>query len=223
MATKRKKQAKATPEVSAEEKIMQAARKVFTEKGFEATRTRDIAKEAGINLALLNYYYRSKEKLFEVVMKENFGHFLNGVLEIANNEQTTWQQKVERLVAHYTDMLLQNPGIPLFVLNEARSNPGKLKALLQTGSGLLGSSFIKQLQAAMLAGEITPVNPQHLLMNIMGLTVFPFASAPMLKTVTGITDERFNELMEERKQLVPYWVINMLSTQPITKTRSKKQ
>ena len=56
-------------EISTEEKILEAASKVFTEKGFAGTRTRDIAEHAGINLALLNYYFRSKEKLFEQVMK----------------------------------------------------------------------------------------------------------------------------------------------------------
>ena len=67
---------------STEEKIKAAARKVFTRKGFAATRTRDISEEAGINLALLNYYFRSKEKLFDLVMMENMQHFLIGMKEV---------------------------------------------------------------------------------------------------------------------------------------------
>src|ERR1700748_2737311 len=68
-----------TEEISTEEKIKAAAKKLFTQKGFAATRTRDIAEEAGINLALLNYYFRSKEKLFELIMMENFRQFLQGI------------------------------------------------------------------------------------------------------------------------------------------------
>ena len=93
LATAKKKKT----EDSAEKKILEAARKLFTEKGYDATKTRDIAEEAGINLALLNYYFRSKEKLFEIIMLENIGHFFQGVLVIVNDEKTTVQEKIEKL------------------------------------------------------------------------------------------------------------------------------
>ena len=76
-------------EISTEEKILEAASEVFTEKGFSGTRTRDIAEKAGINLALLNYYFRSKEKLFEQVMKAKILIFFGQILPIITNEKTT--------------------------------------------------------------------------------------------------------------------------------------
>jgi len=100
-------------EESAEQKIIEAARKLFTEKSFDAVKTRDIANEAGINLALLNYYFRSKEKLFEIVMQENMQKFFQSIVGIINDEETTIREKVELLVNRYIDMLLNAFGKPL--------------------------------------------------------------------------------------------------------------
>src|SRR5579872_5163946 len=98
-----RKQAKVAgvPAESTEEKIMQAAKKLFTQNGFAATRTRDIAKEAGINLALLNYYFRSKEKLFDIVMIGNFRQFIRGVSIHLLDDAATMEQKIQRIVTAY--------------------------------------------------------------------------------------------------------------------------
>src|ERR1700753_2868373 len=103
---------------STEEKIKQAARKVFTQKGYAATRTRDIAEESGYNLALINYYFRSKEKLFDIIITEQMQLFIHSVMGIVNDETTTLPEKLEIVIAHYIDMLIKSPYIPLFVLSE---------------------------------------------------------------------------------------------------------
>ena len=82
-------------DTSTEERIKQAARKVFHQKGYAATRTRDIAEEANINHAMLNYYFRSKEKLFEIVMMETMTQFFKGVGSILNDENTSLEEKIE--------------------------------------------------------------------------------------------------------------------------------
>lgn len=191
---------------STEEKIKSAARKLFTQKGFSATKTRDIANEAGINLALLNYYFRSKEKLFEIIMLENIGHFFQGVLLIVNDETTDFYKKIELLVDFYISRLLDNPDVPLFVLNEARNNPEKLSLQFN----LMNSLFMKQFMDEIKKGKIKKTDPNHLIVNILGLTIFPFAARPMMKKIRNITDEEFFELMLERKKLVPEWIKLML-------------
>src|ERR1700753_50334 len=103
---------------SAEQKIKEAARKLFTQKGFAATRTRDIAEEAGINLALLNYYFRSKQKLFDIIMMENFRQFIQGISFNFLEQNTTLDQKITKVVSMYIDFLTENPDLPLFILNE---------------------------------------------------------------------------------------------------------
>ncbi len=162
---------------STEEKIKSAARKLFTQKGFSATKTRDIANEAGINLALLNYYFRSKEKLFEIIMLENIGHFFQGVLSIVNDQETTFYKKIDLLVDFYISRLMDNPDVPLFVLNEARNNPEKLPLQFN----LMETCFMNQFMAEMKAGRVKKINPGHLMMNILGLAIFPFAARPMVQ------------------------------------------
>ena len=110
-------------ELDAEFKIKEAARIVFQEKGFDATRTRDIAEAADINLALLNYYFRSKKKLFDLIMTETLQSFFSGVISVFNDEQTTLKEKVSIFVNHYIDLLTENPNIAPFILNTIRNNP----------------------------------------------------------------------------------------------------
>jgi AcrR family transcriptional regulator len=84
-------------DLSTEEKIKEAAGIVFTKKGYGNARTRDIAEEAGINLALLNYYFRSKEKLFNIVMAERIDKLFGVLVPILNDESTTLEEKLEKI------------------------------------------------------------------------------------------------------------------------------
>ena len=197
---------KQSGDISTEEKIIQAARKLFTQKGYEATKTRDIAQEAGINLALLNYYFRSKEKLFEMIMQENMGQFMMVIGDIVNNESTTIEEKITALVHNYIDMLTRVPDIPLFVLTHAKSNPQRLKMRER----FMGSHFMKQLQERMKKGEIAQINPINFILNIVGLTIFPYIGRSIVQNNNGITDEQFDALMQERKKLIPRWIEAML-------------
>jgi len=203
---------KPTPlkEASAEEKIKEAARKLFTKKGFAATRTRDIAEEAGINLALLNYYFRSKQKLFDLVMLENFKQFIQGISVKVYDETATMGEKIEQIATAYIDFLTLHPDLPLFILNELRSNPSKIAEQINEEVSPMRSHLLKQLQAAGKAGKIPALDPFHFIANLIGLTVFPFVGRPILQRVTGANDEKFNAMMQERKKLVPIWLKAML-------------
>jgi AcrR family transcriptional regulator len=197
-------------EASTEEKIKEAARKLFTQKGFSATRTRDIAEEAGINLALLNYYFRSKQKLFDIIMMENFRQFIQGISFNFLEQNTTLDQKISKVVSMYIDFLTQNPDLPLFILNELRNDPDQLAANIDDEVGSTRAKLFGQLKLAAEEGKIGDINPFHLMANLIGLTVFPFISRPILQKVTGVTDNQFNELMQQRKQLIPIWIKTML-------------
>ncbi|HEY3429969.1 MAG TPA: TetR/AcrR family transcriptional regulator [Cyclobacteriaceae bacterium] len=186
---------------STEEKIKAAAQKVFTKKGFSGARTRDIAEEAGINLALLNYYFRSKEKLFDIVMMENLQQFLLGLKSVLHNEKSSLTEKVSVIAEEYINMLTANPDLPLFVLTEIRTNPEKLADTMKVKTLLLESVFFKQLMEA-TKGKIHPL---HLLINIMGLTVFPFIAGPLLQHVGNMKTKDFHNMMDERKKLIPIW------------------
>lgn len=193
--------AKEKSDSTTEEKIKAAARKVFTKKGYSAARTRDIAEEAGINLALLNYYFRSKEKLFDIVMMENLQQFLLGLKGVLHNEKSSITEKVAIIAEEYINMLKANPDLPLFVLTEIRMNPEKLADTMKVKTLLLESVFFKQLMEA-TKGKL---HPMHLLINIMGLTVFPFVAGPLLQHVGNMKMEDFHTMMDERKKMIPVW------------------
>ena len=183
-----------------EEKIKEAARKVFLKKGYAATRTRDIAEEAGINLALLNYYFRSKEKLFNQVMKEKMQQFFGVLLPVISDPSTKLEIKIELIVCNYIDMLKENPDLPLFVLSEMK-DADHLTDTLPVQKLTLKVSFIKQLQ------EKRPdINPVHFLMNILGMTVFPFIASPAFGVIGILNKNDFKTIIEERRKLIPLWV-----------------
>ncbi len=190
----------------AEEKILSAARKLFTEKGFDAVKTRDIAKEAGINLALLNYYFRSKENLFVIIMKENMAKFMEVITKIVDNEETSLEQKIEVLVANYIDILSVNPDMPLFVIRNSRIDDQRMKMR----GKFMNSYFMEQVQDSIKKGKIENINPANLILNIVGLTIFPFVAHRMFQSANGFTQKEFNELMQERKKLIPKWIEAML-------------
>lgn len=197
-------------DISTEGKIKAAAKKLFTKNGFEATRTRDIAEEAGINLALLNYYFRSKQKLFEVVVRENVTLFLGSILETINkNQHLTFDEKIELLIDQYIDMLLANPDLPFFILSISRTEEFKKddsdNPILQSMK-LMRASFMQTILADIQSGKLKPVHPLHIISNLMSMIVFPFAASALLKTRTGISDEEFEKLMLERKKLIPVWI-----------------
>ena len=183
-----------------EEKIKEAARKVFMKKGYAATRTRDIAEEAGINLALLNYYFRSKEKLFNQVMKEKMQQFFGVLLPVLSDPSTKLEIKIELIVSNYIDTLTEHPDLPLFVLSEMK-DADHLTDILPVEKLTPRVSFIKQLQ------EKRPdIHPVHFLMNILGMTVFPFIARPAFGVIGILNKNDFKTIVEERRRLIPLWV-----------------
>lgn len=198
------------PDSSTETKIKEAARTVFHKKGYAAARTRDIAEAAGINLALLNYYFRSKEKLFSLIMMETFQQFIQTLKNIFDDKNTSLDEKIETLIGSYIDLFSEQPAMPLFILSELRTNPQELITQANLRQIVMKSTFIKQFKENVREGVMTPIDPLHLIMNITGLTIFPFVASPMLRSVGELTDKGFNDLMQQRKKLIPQWIKSML-------------
>ena len=194
-------------ELSTEDKILLAASKVFTEKGFSGTRTRDIAEEAGINLALLNYYFRTKEKLFEQVMKVKIVLLFGQIIPIVTNEKTSLDEKIDLASIKYFEILTKNPNLPIFVLSEIQKKTSDVKSILPFEKVLNNSFLMKQIK------ERKPeVNPYHFLLNFLSMTVFPFLGKPILQSFDLMDDAEFQEFVEERKTMVPMWIKMMLNS-----------
>jgi TetR/AcrR family transcriptional regulator len=194
---------------TAEERILAAAKKVFITKGMAGARMQDIADEAGINKALLHYYFRSKEKLFEVIFSETVSRFIPRVNEIMSSDMSMYK-KIETFTGEYIEKVIENPFLPLFIMNEMHKQPEEFLKKMWGGEKPQVEKFIQQIQEAIAAKEIRPIHPAQLMMNMMSLCVFPFIGKPMLQMIAGLDDSHFMELMIERKTLVPQFIIQAI-------------
>lgn len=194
-----------------EEKIKEAARKVFQKKGYAGTRTRDIADEAGVNLALLNYYFRSKEKLFDLIMGETMQLFFQSMKGLINNENTTLDEKLQDLTNRYIDLLSTQPELPIFILNEIQMNPKGLSERMGLQQVVIGSFILKQFRTDLNIKDIPDSALLQLIVNIIGMMVFPFIGKPLLKEIFNLSDEQFQAMMNDRKKMIPIWVQSMFS------------
>ena len=193
-----------------EERIYEAARKVFLKKGLAGARMQEIADEAGINKALLHYYFRNKEKLFEGIFNEVILRLSIGVRGIFESNMDVLS-KFKEFVNIYVDVLLETPYLPLFVMNEMNHNPERFSVILKEKIAAHLFKFSLQVQSEIDSGSIRAGNPFHLLVNILSLIIFPFAVFPVMKNVAGdelssVTDTFLNE----RKQEVYSFIENAL-------------
>jgi AcrR family transcriptional regulator len=199
-------------DISTEEKIKSAARIVFRKKGFAATRTRDIAEEAGINLALLHYYFRSKEKLFEITVGETMYYFFQTMIGSFNNENITFEKKIELFVTNYINMLTKEPDILPFIIGEMHNRPEELLKNIPIKQILKNSIFIRQYKEKVKKGEIKEPNPLHFIMNLMGITAMPFLAKTFISSAGVVNETLFNKMMQERKNKIPVWIKAMMKT-----------
>lgn len=193
-----------------EQKILNAAKAVFLERGLDGARMQDIADKAGINKALLHYYFRSKDKLFDVIFYEAAARFLPQLGQLFGSDLPLFE-KIEKFVHTYIDLLQENPHLPLFVLNEMQKVNGKdFFEKLWNGKKPAVHILAKQIDEAVKAGTIKPIKPVHLLLNIVSMSIFPFVARPIVKMVWNVNDPQFKTLMEERKKVVVQFILDSI-------------
>ncbi len=196
-------------DLTTEEQILEAAKKVFVEKGFDGARMQQIADEAGMNKALLHYYYRSKDKLFEAVLKQTISGFIPKVGLILTSEKPLFE-KIEHFINVYIDMLVKNPHFPLFIIHELSRNP-EMIALFIKEQGLEPELLIKQIEKDIKEGKIRKLKPEHLIINMISLCIFPIAAKPIIKMMIFNNDESiFKQFIKERKKEVTEFIINSI-------------
>ena len=196
-------------EKNTEDKIIEAAKTVFVEKGMDGARMQEIANMAGINKALLHYYFRTKNKLFEKVFSIIFKDVL-GVFEQAISEEIDFEQFLEGFITNYIKLLKSKPFIPHFVIHELNRKPERIVELMQN------ISFDKQklfglIDRAVEDKVIRPIQPVHLITNILSMCIFPVIAKPIItgfaldgdqKKYQQYIDERPDEVIAFVKQAV---------------------
>lgn len=190
--------------------ILDAARKVFIEKGLAGSRMQDIANQAGYNKALLHYYFTSKNKLFDIVFEQETGNFFSHLAGILAEELPLFE-KIEKIVSLDIDRLTQLPGMPNFILNEMNNNPEViLKRLKKIPIEMILGNFQKQVNAEIKNGTIRKITAQQLLINIQSLCIFPFIARPMVRGIFQVDEKTYLAMMQKRKTEVAAFIIHAI-------------
>ena len=194
---------------STEDKILEAATNVFVSKGMEGARMQEIADKAGINKALLHYYFRSKEHLFEAIFAEIIKFAFPKITQIVQSDEPI-VTKIEQVIDAYIDLLIKHPFIPGFVIKELNRDPsGLFKTVMKFG--LNPQVVFDQIQLAMDRGEIIQMQPGHLAANIISMCIFPFAARPIISFVLFKDDQKALETFyAERAEVIKQFVINAI-------------
>jgi AcrR family transcriptional regulator len=192
-------------------RIKEAARIVFLQKGLDGARTQEIADVAGVNHSLIPYYFKSKQKLFDIILVEAFNAFIIKVERIVNDSSTNFEMKVHHLVDCYSEMVLESPYLPLHSLTVIRKgNSAVVNYTKQMRIMLHGSVMSRQLKQEVEAGKYKPTNIAQVLMNLLGLTIFPALAAPVLRTMGDMKEEHYAQLIQSRQKHVAGWVLQTL-------------
>lgn len=193
-----------------EDKILDAAHEVFLRKGMDGARMQEIADEAGINKALLHYYFRSKEKLFEAIFATVLKKAFPNILKFLASDLTL-EQKVDLFIESYIDLLQKNPYLPMFILKEINRNPESLADIIRSKVEDPEQLF-ETIGNELRNNDIFEVDPRHLLVNIIALSVFPFAARPLVQQVMFGNDKKaYQQFLSERKQVVKQFIHRSIS------------
>jgi len=200
-----------------EQRILNAAHAVFVRRGTAGARTQEIAEEAGVNKALLHYYFRSKERLAEAVFQRAAGRLFRSVIETMQSDASI-EEKVERVIEIELENLSRSPFLPGYILSELHQRPDRAGQLVASVTGVAEGGFAPamlgklkvQLEERIGAGTMRPITPEQFMANLLSVCIFPFAACPLLKVAFGWDDAGFARFIEVRKRTLGEFFLNGL-------------
>ncbi|GAB4406081.1 MAG: hypothetical protein OHK0039_07550 [Bacteroidia bacterium] len=196
-----------------QQRILAAARSVFYAKGLDGARMDEIAREAGINKAMLHYYFRSKQDLFDKVLIDTFSKIIPQVLQIIS-QPLPLIERMQQFSQFYNDLLRQEPQIPVFLLNAIQAqHTDSIDRLLSSaplGPRVFVGQFLQTVAQEMDAGRIPRQDPRDVLINMVALSVFPFMLKPLMVRLLGIGEEDFDQYIRQRRDSVPDFLARAL-------------
>lgn len=185
-----------------EQKIIASAEKLFYQKGKAGTSMQDIADDAGINRTLLNYYFRSKDQLFEAVFRNAMSHFVPNLAAMLHSDMT-FRDYVSQMIETIIDAMLENPQIPIFVLQELSSNPDRMPEIIKE-MGIDPAVAINKMESEQRKEFGSLMDPRQVIINILSLCIFPFAARPVVTEILYNGDnDAYIAAMKQRKQILP--------------------
>jgi len=193
-----------------EEKIIRAASKVFEEEGYAGARMQQIADSAEINKGLLHYYFKSKDKLFDTIFSAAFDKMMSKVGKIFQAELPI-EEKIEMFVSQYLDVLAKNSYVPTFVLSELNKRPENIvNKILNHPNKPKVNLFVQQIQTAADEGKIRNIKPEHLIINMVSMCIFPYVGKPMIQILLEKNKTEYKTLLKERKAEVTQFILHAI-------------
>lgn len=189
-------------DISMEQNILETAEELFLDKGFALTSTTEIARKVGCNQALVHYYFRTKEKLFETIFERLAKTMVSSILR-DDDPSKPFEERLRLVIESHFDMLMKHPKLPFFFFNELTTNPKRLEALaskLKVIPSTMLQRFSSDLQAEIDRGRIRPMEPIMLLLTIVSLNITPFLVKPIFQSFTEMDDKQYEAIMIERKK-----------------------
>lgn len=185
-----------------EQQILQCAEELFLEKGFSLVSTTDIAKKAGCNQALVHYYFRTKENLFQQIFQAKFTKFLYIFTTFDDSDDDFATRLRKKIEAHF-DLLIENRQIPFLVINELILNEERRNALIKkiySGNLEIYRNFDRELQEEIQKGNIREITTLNLLINVVSMNIVSFLMLPILESQFNFDEEEIAEFLERRKK-----------------------
>lgn len=181
--------------------ILEVAKKVFLKKGLAGTRLQEIATEAGIGRTALHYYFRSKEKLFQVVWTKAFEQIaLRANLVYDSNSSII--EKMKQFTNGYFESAMLYPEYDLFFLNEFNQNPDIMKEIFSSGLSLnTTNNLLFEIEKAIENGELKG-DAMQIFMTLLSINMYPFVAKSMFQVMLNIDDKEFMKYMVSRKSFV---------------------
>ncbi len=199
-----------TDKENTEERILNAAKEIFVEKGKDGTRMQEIADKAGINKSLLHYYYRNKEKLFASVFQFAFKQFAPKIMNVFKEDDDLFTQ-IRNFITLYLDMISKNKFIPMFILNEVNKNDASFVINVIKMSNINPVEYREKVYSEIKKGTIREIDPNQLMVNIIAMCLFPFIGRPIIQIILFDDDtNEYDKFLETRKKEVADFIINSI-------------
>lgn len=199
------------------EKILAKAQEVFVEKGFAGARMQEIADRAGVNKAMLHYYFRNKGNLYAEVIITSLGKLLAEIRPAFDDSDFTDEERLRSFVTGYVDFLSANPDVLRLLVQDMLSENSKLPHLFETAFKRVGVSgvfpMVAVLENGIERGTFRPLSIQHTLISIIGMSLFYFIGKPIVDRVLEVDDLDTAAFLEARKENIVEILLHGILTQ----------
>lgn len=199
---------------SSEDKIKAAAKRVFILKGFSGCTSREIARESGMNVALVNYYFRSKDKLFQIIFQTVLEEFMLSMYSVFSSDAPL-QDKIKVLIEREYDFISKNPEIPGFIINELSRENKESSEVVEMLNKISASGVMKQAEEAQQRGEMRKIDIIGISLLVTSNCQYPFIAKSLIKKMHGLSDNAYLECLETHKKNVTEMILTFLFPNPI--------